>query len=256
MKKYIFLVLVTILCVLILLYLYDKKELVINNKYESDNIYIEYPYFNNKNIDLYIDNYLNNIINNEDGNNYFVDYDYIINGSDIDLVMYKYIYYDNVLKNSIDKYTISIINNNINKVNNNNLDYMYNNKIGKGNNYKVAFVFDGNSNINTIRVLDILSKYNVIATFCINDNKYRDKLKKLHMEVIDNCNIDYNINSLDDKYHSSKMISKNVLDNIHNGDIIYMHSIYSATVNSLNIIIPILISNGYKFVSVNDLNRI
>ena len=257
MKKYIFLVLVTILCVLILLYLYDRKELVMNNKYKSDNIYIEYPYFNNKNIDLYMDNYLNNVINNDNnGNNYFVDYDYDINGDNVDLIMYKYINYDNILKNSIDKYTISISDNTINKINDDSLDYIYNNKIVKGNNYKIAFVFDGDININTIRVLDILSKYNVKATFCINDNQYKDKLLKINMEVIDSCNIDYDIDSLDNKYHSSRIISNNILDNIHNGDIIYMHSIYSATVNSLDIIIPILVNNGYKFVGVSDLNRI
>ena len=76
------------------------------------------------------------------------------------------------------------------------------------------------------------------------------------MEVIDSCNIDYDIDSLDSKYHSSRIISNNILDNIHNGDIIYMHSIYSATVNSLDIIIPILVNNGYKFVGFSDLNRI
>ena len=257
MKKYIFLVLVTFLCVLILLYLYDRKEMVMNNKYESDNIYIEYPYFNNKNIDLYINNYLNNVIDNEYGNKYFVDYDYVINGDDIDLVMYRYMYYDNILKNSVDKYTISIKDSTISKVNNNSLNYEYSKKINNNNNYMVSFVFVGNTNINTIRVLDILNKYNIKATFCINDDSvYINKLKELGMEIINDCNIDYNIDSLDSKYHSSKIISDNVLNNIHDKDVILMHSIYSATVNSLDIIIPYLINKGYKFVGVSDLNRI
>ena len=256
MKKYIFLVLVTILSVLILLYLYDKKEMVLNKKYINDAIYIEYPYFNNKSIDLYIDNYLNSIINNSSGNNYFVDYDYVIDDNEIDLIMYKYIYYDNVIKNSISKYVISIGDNSIKRVNNINFNNKYINKV-KGNNYKVAFLFEVESDINIDKILELFSLYNVKATFCIDkDSMYKEKLEQLGMYILYNCNIGYDIDSLDDKYHSSKMISYNVIKNIHNGDVIFMHSIYSSTVNSLENIIPNLINNGYKLVTVSSLNRL
>ena len=46
MKRYLFLCLVIFLIILVLLYFYDKRDVVINNIYSNMNIYIEYPLFN------------------------------------------------------------------------------------------------------------------------------------------------------------------------------------------------------------------
>ena len=64
MKKNLFLILVTALLVLILIYFYDKREEVLNKEYRDyeNNVYIEYAYFNNIVIDNYLSNYLNEYI--------------------------------------------------------------------------------------------------------------------------------------------------------------------------------------------------
>ena len=59
MKKYIFIIGGTVIFVALLLYFYDVREEVLNREYvdlEND-IYIEYPYFNNQAIDSYISQY-------------------------------------------------------------------------------------------------------------------------------------------------------------------------------------------------------
>ena len=63
----------------------------------------------------------------------------------------------------------------------------------------------------------------------------------------------WNIDTLDWKYHNSKRIYNRVINKVKDGDIILMHDIYSATSNSLNIIIPKLQSEGYRFVTVSEL---
>ena len=54
-------------------------------------------------------------------------------------------------------------------------------------------------------------------------------------------------------YHDSKKIANKVFNNLYRGNIILMHDIYSATANSLEIIIPKLKANGYRFVTVSEL---
>ena len=73
MKKNLFIILLTILLILTLTYLYNQKEIILNKKYQTEKNYIEYPFFNNKEIDNYINNYLNNYIDND---YLFIDYDY------------------------------------------------------------------------------------------------------------------------------------------------------------------------------------
>ena len=82
MKKNIFIILVTILFIFVLIYLYDKVEIILNKKFKNETIHIEYPYFNNEIIDDYINLYLSNYTEN---NNHilFIDYDYKNNNKDI-----------------------------------------------------------------------------------------------------------------------------------------------------------------------------
>ncbi len=104
MKRYLFLWLVVFLIILMLIYFYDRREAVISKIYSDNNIYIRYPYFNNRKIDSYINSYLNSIINNSDYRyNYYIDYNY-----DNDLSIYTYKYYDNVYSYNIDSFDVCI----------------------------------------------------------------------------------------------------------------------------------------------------
>ena len=60
MKKNIFLLLVSTLSILVLMYFYERKESSFDHEvFKTKNTYIEYPYFNKKEIDHYIASYLN-----------------------------------------------------------------------------------------------------------------------------------------------------------------------------------------------------
>ncbi len=97
MKKYIFLFLVVFLIVLVLIYFYDRRELVSSRVFSSDGVYVKYPYFNNRDIDSYISNYVGNIIYNFDYRyKYYVSYSYDVLDSYIYLVIKNYKYYDNI----------------------------------------------------------------------------------------------------------------------------------------------------------------
>ena len=316
MKKNIFLILVTTLFILILLYFYDEKEYIQNEHYIKDNTYIEYPYFNNLEIDTYINNYLKNKITNN--NNVFIDYDYEINNHIVSLNIYTYKEYNNKINYSnklieIDYTTSKIINNsNIIEKKTSNEYTPYNSKRTK-NNKIIALTFDDGPNHNTSKIIDLLNKYNVKATFFLvgknitdkeeiikkmynsnmeignhtyshklltrlDSNKVLDEINKTDNIIYSNINtyptlirpsygssnkkirklldrpiIYWNIDTLDWKYHNSKSISNRVLNKVQDGDIILMHDIYTATYNSLKILIPELINNGYTITTVTDL---
>lgn len=63
----------------------------------------------------------------------------------------------------------------------------------------------------------------------------------------------WDIDTLDWKYHNSKRITSRVVNKARDGDIILMHDIYSASVNAVLNIIPILQKEGYEFVTVSEL---
>ena len=71
--------------------------------------------------------------------------------------------------------------------------------------------------------------------------------------VIETPIIIWDIDTLDWKYHNSKRIYNKVIDKVRDGDIILMHDIYSATSNSLEMIIPKLLDEGYQLVTVSEL---
>ena len=60
MRRNIFLILISFLFILVLLYFYDERETILNKEYNDyeNNIYINYPFFN----DIVIDNYLNDYL--------------------------------------------------------------------------------------------------------------------------------------------------------------------------------------------------
>ena len=71
--------------------------------------------------------------------------------------------------------------------------------------------------------------------------------------LVDRPIIIWNVDTLDWKYHNSKRISNKVLSKAKDGSIVLMHDIYSATANSLELVIPQLLEKGYQLVTVSEL---
>ena len=71
--------------------------------------------------------------------------------------------------------------------------------------------------------------------------------------LMDRSIIIWNVDTLDWKYHNSERIAQRVLKDVDDGDIILMHDIYRATANSLEIVIPKLLEDGYQLVTVSEL---
>ena len=197
MKKYVLIVISTIILVAVLLYFYDAREEVLNREYIDDknNIHIEYPYFNDRIIDSYINNYLELNISDSTDYELFMDYDYTLVNDIVDLYIYTYKEKGNTINKQVKNMEIDlnsssvVLDKNIKDVLYN-YDYdLYSNKLIDRNKPMVALTFDDGPNANTSRVLDILEKYNVKATFFVlgtNIKGYEDtilRMKELGMEI-------------------------------------------------------------------------
>lgn len=291
----------------------DYNSEIVNKVLIDSNRTINYPFFDNDNIDLFIENYLNRTSNNY-SDDIFIDYDGYLKENKYYLSFYKYIVGSGKISNDIDSFIIDMDNDKVEKgiastyMN----DYIiYDNDV-ISNKY-IALTFDDGPNYNTNKVLDVLAKYNVKATFFVLGSKVMNNKKILKREYdsgmeignhtfnhllltkykenvikdeIDNTSsvifevtgrypkllrpsygaynntikkigdmpiIIWDIDTLDWKYHNSKRIASRVINKVKDGDIILMHDIYSATANSLNIIIPELQNRGYTFVTVPEL---
>ncbi len=263
----------------------DYNSEIVNKVLIDSNRTINYPFFDNDNIDLFIENYLNRTSNNY-SDDIFIDYDGYLKENKYYLSFYKYIVGSGKISNDIDSFIIDMDNDKVEKgiastyMN----DYIiYDNDV-IGNKY-IALTFDDGPNYNTNKVLDILEENNVPATFFVLGNRIKYKEDKVKSEINDtsnlifevtgkyptllrpsygSCNkmikrivdtpiIIWDIDTLDWKYHNSRRISSRVINKVKDGDIVLMHDIYSATANALEIIIPSLKSNGYTFVTVSDL---
>ena len=291
----------------------DYNSEIVNKVLIDSNRTINYPFFDNDNIDLFIENYLNRTSNNY-SDDIFIDYDGYLKENKYYLSFYKYIVGSGKISNDIDSFIIDMDNDKVEKgiastyMN----DYIiYDNDV-ISNKY-IALTFDDGPNYNTGKVLDVLAKYNVKATFFVLGSKAKDNKKILKREYdsgmeignhtfnhllltkykenvikdeIDKTSsvifevtgrypkllrpsygvynnivkkignmpiIIWDIDTLDWKYHNSKRIASRVINKVKDGDIILMHDIYSATANSLNIIIPELQNRGYTFVTIPEL---
>ena len=96
-------------------------------------------------------------------------------------------------------------------------------------------------------IFDIINEYPTLIR-----PSYGTVNKKIK-SIIDRPIITWNVDTLDWIYHNSKMIANNVLKKVKDGDIILMHDIYRATSNSLETIVPKLLSDGYQLVTVSEL---
>jgi peptidoglycan/xylan/chitin deacetylase (PgdA/CDA1 family) len=321
MKKNLFIILISTLFILVLIYLYDEQEKILNKEYRDykKNISIDYPFFNNIIIDNYLNDYLESFIKQENDlvDLLFIDYDYEELEDRIELILYIYKQKENTVQKYSRKIEIDVDNGLIienNKIIDTSIEYdIYNQTIIKKDKPMIALTFDDGPNHNTSRVLDILEKYNAKATFFIlgtnikGNEKTIKRMNELNMEIgnhmyshklltklendkilseieqVDNLIFDiineypslirpsygtinnrikkiinrpiiiWNTDTLDWKYHNSKSIANKVLKHASDGDIILMHDIYRATANSLEIIIPKLLEDGYQLVTVSEL---
>ena len=286
------------------------KDVLVNKEIINDNIEINYPYFNDKKIDDFINEYLDRYKNN----NGIIDYDYDNRDNKYYVVFYKYFFDSNIYSYDLDSFVIDLDSSTISMVYTEvfNYDIITNKKINNSDKL-IALTFDDGPNYNTSKVLDVLAKYNVKATFFVLGSKAKDNKKILKREYdsgmeignhtfnhllltkykenvikdeIDKTSsvifevtgrypkllrpsygaynntikkigdmpiIIWDIDTLDWKYHNSNRIASRVINKVKDGDIILMHDIYSATANSLNIIIPELQNRGYTFVTIPEL---
>lgn len=288
------------------------KDVLVNKEIINDNIEINYPYFN----DNKIDNFINEYLDRYKDKNGIIDYDYDYDNNDNKyyVVFYKYFFDSNIYSYDLDSFMIDLDSSTISMVYTEvfNYDIITNKKINSSDKL-IALTFDDGPNYNTGKVLDVLAKYNVKATFFVLGSKAKDNKKILKREYdsgmeignhtfnhllltkykenvikdeIDKTSsvifevtgrypkllrpsygvynnivkkignmpiIIWDIDTLDWKYHNSKRIASRVINKVKDGDIILMHDIYSATANSLNIIIPELQNRGYTFVTIPEL---
>lgn len=295
-----------------MIFIVDSDNDVINKEVVSLNYDISYPFFSNDDIDNYISDYLN-YDSYIDGNT-IIDYDIYDNDNLYYLTFYKYFWNDNMVSDGSDSFVIDTSNNSVSRINKTNYEYdvVINRKIDKSKKM-IALTFDDGPNYNTSKIIDVLNKYDIKATFFVLGNRAinnKDILKKMvdsgmeignhtynHLlltkydenkirsEIEDTSEVIYSatkkkpkllrpsygsvnnkikkvanmpiiiwdIDTLDWKYHNSKRITSRVVNKVRDGDIILMHDIYSASLNALGNIIPILKNNGYEFVTVNEL---
>lgn len=312
---------ISTLLILVLIYLYDEKEKILNCEYHDyeNNISIDYPYFNNVVIDNYLNDYLEPFIEQRKDlvDLLFIDYDYSELEDRIELILYIYQEKENAVQKETRKLELDVSNGLIlenNKVIDASVEYnIYNQTIIDYDKPMIALTFDDGPNHNTSRVLDILEKYNVKATFFIlgsnikgnekiikrmnnlgmeignhmyshklltklEDNKIKSEIEQVDDLIFDITNeyptlirpsygtfnkrikkimdrpiIIWNVDTLDWKNHNSKGIANKVLKKASDGDIVLMHDIYRATANSLELIIPKLLEDGYQLVTVSEL---
>ena len=295
-----------------MIFIVDSDNDVINKEVVSLNYDISYPFFSNDDIDNYISDYLN-YDSYIDGNT-IIDYDIYDNDNLYYLTFYKYFWNDNMVSDGSDSFVIDTSNNSVSRINKTNYEYdvVINRKIDKSKKM-IALTFDDGPNYNTSKVIDVLNKYDIKATFfvlgsrAINNKDILKKMadsgmeignhtynhllltkydeNKIRSEIEDTSEVIYSatkkrpkllrpsygsvnnkikkvanmpiiiwdIDTLDWKYHNSKRITSRVVNKVRDGDIILMHDIYSASLNALSNIIPILQDNGYEFVTIDEL---
>ena len=293
-------------------FIVDSDNDVINKEVVSLNYDISYPFFSNDDIDNYISSYLN--YDSYIDGNVIIDYDIYDNDNLYYLTFYKYFWNDNMVSDGSDSFVIDISNNSVSRINKTNYEYdvVINRKIDKSKKM-IALTFDDGPNYNTSKVIDVLNKFDIKATFfvlgsrAINNKDILKKMadsgmeignhtynhllltkydeNKIRSEIEDTSEVIYSatkkrpkllrpsygsvnnkikkvanmpiiiwdIDTLDWKYHNSKRITSRVVNKVRDGDIILMHDIYSASLNALSNIIPILQDNGYEFVTIDEL---
>lgn len=301
-----------VIIVSLMILVLEKEKNIENRTIFNENKEISYPFFNTPEIDNYISNYLSEYITTKE--DILIDYDYVKEDAMYYLTFYQYIFDGNKISNKKDSLLINTEDNTITKIRPISYEYdVVHNKIINNENKLIALTFDDGPNYNTNKVLDVLEKYNITATFFVLGSKIKGNeyiLKRIvnsghqignhtfnhllltrydeetvleeikstsdlifevtgtypslfrpsygsvnsKIKKVSECPIIiWDIDTLDWKYHNSDRIAKRVINKARDGDIVLMHDVYSATANSLNVIIPKLQEKGYTFVTVSEL---
>lgn len=150
----------------------DREKTLENKTVYSDNKEISYPFFDIEEIDNYIANYLNDYITTNE--EVLIDYDCIKENNLYYLTFYNYLFSGNKIKSSTSSVIISTKDNSITKSVPVSYEYdIIQNKVVDKEEKMIALTFDDGPNYNTNKVLDILEKYNVPATFFILGSKIK-----------------------------------------------------------------------------------
>ena len=86
----------------------DYNSEIVNKVLIDSNRTINYPFFDNDNVDLFIENYLNRTSNNY-SDDIFIDYDGYLKENKYYLNFYKYIVGSGKISNDIDSFIICLI---------------------------------------------------------------------------------------------------------------------------------------------------
>lgn len=185
MKIRYFILPILIISLIVLILVSDEN--ITNREVSLVNGQIIYPYFGKKDIDKYIDNYLNEC---SKGDNFLVDYDLIKNNKLYYLTFYSHSYNDNTISNNNSSFVIDLKGNTINKTQNISYEYdFYNYDVKNKNTKYIALTFDDGPSYNTNKVLDILDKYGIPATFFVLGKNIREnediieRMDNLGMEI-------------------------------------------------------------------------
>ncbi len=196
MKRISFIVFFLLLIITILYYFTNNNNIKTNTT-SSENIEVYYPSYNITKLDNYIDSFVEEIIKlhkqEYNGAKLYLDYDIDVDNKNIHTTFYTYIENENILKTNITKITYNKINKEIIKdneilVTSNNYDFI-NNRIIDKDKKLVALTFDDGPSYNTMKIVDILKKYNSTATFFVvgqKVDKYKNTIKYLsdnNMEI-------------------------------------------------------------------------
>lgn len=171
-----------------MIFIVDSDNDVINKEVVSLNYDISYPFFSNDDIDNYISSYLN--YDSYIDGNVIIDYDIYDNDNLYYLTFYKYFWNDNMVSDGSDSFVIDTSNNSVSRINKTNYEYdvVINRKIDKSKKM-IALTFDDGPNYNTSKVIDVLNKYDIRATFfvlgsrAINNKNILKKMADSGMEI-------------------------------------------------------------------------
>ena len=183
-----------IIVISLMIFIVDSDNDVINKEVVSLNYDISYPFFSNDDIDNYISSYLN--YDSYIDGNVIIDYDIYDNDNLYYLTFYKYFWNDNVVSDGSDSFVIDISNNSVSRINKTNYEYdvVINRKIDKSKKM-IALTFDDGPNYNTSKVIDVLNKYDIKATFFVLGSRAinnKDILKKMADSGMEIGNHTYN----------------------------------------------------------------
>ena len=161
-----------IIIISLMILVLDRDKTLENITVYSDNKEISYPFFGIEEIDDYITSYLNDYITTDE--EVLIDYDCIKENNLYYLTFYNYLFSGNKINSSTSSVIISTKDNSITKASPVSYEYdIIQNKVVDKEEKMIALTFDDGPNYNTNKVLDILEKYNVPATFFILGSKIK-----------------------------------------------------------------------------------